>query len=295
VTLQQLRYLLAVIEHGGMTAAAHALFVDQSALSRSLQSLERELRTELFVRGGRGVVPTVEGARVAHLARRILSGVRAIEDTFQPDDGADTTGRLALGSTQSLAIELITTILPAFRARRPDIAVDVRPFESPDEAAEALRKAELDLVLLDLPMPSDLRVQPFHHHEIVLVSPLGLKLPDPVPWQALNGMPLIMPSAGSVRRRQFDQLFTRHEIHPQVVMETDQRGAWVSCVAAGHGSLLWYREIAHRFASTVAIRSLSPPLLRTVALGWPRRPLSPEARALCAYAQARGVEETEYI
>ncbi|NUU22509.1 MAG: LysR family transcriptional regulator [Streptomycetaceae bacterium] len=295
MTLQQLRYLLAVVEHGGMTAAAQALFVDQSALSRALQALERELHTELFIRAGRGVVPTVEGARIAHLARRIVSGVRAIEDTFHPDDGSTATGSLAVGTTQSLAIELITTVLPAFRTRQPDIAVDVQPFESPDVAVEALRKGRLDLVLIDLPAPSDLRVQPFHHHEIVLVSPLALKLPDPVPWQALHGMPMILPSAGSVRRRQFDQLFSRHEIQPKVVMETDQRGAWVSCVAAGHGSLLWYREVAHRFASTVAIRSLSPRLLRTVALAWPRRPLSPEARALCAYAQARGVEETEYI
>ncbi|MCF2527374.1 LysR family transcriptional regulator [Yinghuangia soli] len=295
MTLQQLRYLLAVVEHGGMTAAAQALFVDQSALSRALQALERELRTELFVRSGRGVAPTPEGARIAHLAKRILTGVRAIEDTFAPADIPEPTGRLVLGSTQSLAIELITTILPPFRNRHPRIGIDVQPYESPDLAVEALRENAIDMVMIDLPVPSDLRVQPFAHHEIVLVSPPGLQLPDPVAWPDMQGLPMIMPAAGSVRRRQFDQLFSRHEIQPEIVMETDERGAWVSCVAAGHGSLLWYRDLATRFASTVAIRSLSPPLLRTVALAWTRRPLSAEARALCAYAQSRGVQETEYI
>lgn len=295
MTLQQLRYLLAVVEHGGMTAAAQALFVDQSALSRALQALERELRTELFVRAGRGVVPTAEGARIAHLAKRILSGVRAIEDTFHPEIDANTSGRLALGATQSLAIELISGILPAFRARHPEIAATAHPYDSPDLAIEAMRKSEVDLVFVDLPVPADLRVQPLRHHEIVLVSPLDLRLPDPVPWQALHGADMIMPSAGSVRRRQFEQLFAKHEVRPRVVMETDERGAWVACVAAGHGSMLWYRELASSFSSSVAIRSLSPPLIRTVALVWTRNTLTPEARVLCAYAQARGVEETEYI
>ncbi|WTW93015.1 LysR family transcriptional regulator [Streptomycetaceae bacterium NBC_01309] len=295
MTLQQLRYLLAVVEHGGMTAAANALFVDQSALSRALQALERELRTELFVRGGRGVVPTAEGARIAHLAKRILSGVRAIEDTFHPEDESGTTARLVVGATQSLAIELISNILPAFRARHPEIAADACPYESPDLAIEAMRKGEVDIVLVDLPVPADLRVQPLHHHEIVLVSPPGLRLPDPVPWQALHGADMILPTPGSVRRRQFEQWFTRHEVRPRVVMETDERGAWVACVVAGHGSVLWYRDLAHRFASSVTIRSLSPPLVRTVALVWTRRPLSAAARQLCSYAQARGVEETEYI
>lgn len=295
MTLQQLRYLLAVVEHGGMTAAAQALFVDQSALSRALQALERELRTELFVRAGRGVVPTAEGARIAHLAKRILSGVRAIEDTFQPEPAENATGRLTLGATQSLVIDLVTTILPVFRERHPDVAVEVLPFESPEISADALRAGAVDTIFVDLPAPSDLRVQPFMHHEIVLVSPLDASFPDPVPWPALNGAPMIMPTRASVRRRQFDQLFARHEVRPRVVMETDERGAWVSCVAAGYGSLLWYRNLAERFASTVAIRSLSPPLLRTVAFAWSRRPMTPEAKALSAFARTRGVQQTEYI
>ncbi|MDI2126587.1 LysR family transcriptional regulator [Yinghuangia seranimata] len=294
MTLQQLRYLLAVVEHGGMTAAAQALFVDQSALSRSLQALERELKADLFVRSGRGVVPTPEGTRIARLAKKLLGGVREIEATFRTPV-EEPSGRLTLGGTQSLAIELITSVVPQFRARHPGCRVEVIPFDGPEPAAEAARSGTVDLLLVDLPAPSDLKVMPLRHLEIVLLSPPAVRLPDPVPWEAMRGLPLIMPTPGSKRRAQFEQLFARHGVVPTVAMETDERGAWVSCVAAGHGSLLWYRDLADRFASLVAVRSLSPPLIRTMAFAWARRPLTLEARALLEDARSRGVEETKYI
>ena len=70
VELRRLEHFLAVVEEGSFTAAAARVFMVQSSLSASLQALERELGTELFVRGRRGAEltdagrTTVDGALV---------------------------------------------------------------------------------------------------------------------------------------------------------------------------------------------------------------------------------------
>ncbi|MGH3631406.1 MAG: LysR family transcriptional regulator, partial [Sciscionella sp.] len=69
---RQLEYFLAVVDHGGFTAAATELHVAQPSLSHSIKTLERELGAELFHRLPRGVRLTSAGeALVAH-ARRVL-------------------------------------------------------------------------------------------------------------------------------------------------------------------------------------------------------------------------------
>ena len=59
--IRQLRYVLAVAEHGSVSRAATELHLSQSALSEALRKLELELGVELFSRGGRGVTPTAAG------------------------------------------------------------------------------------------------------------------------------------------------------------------------------------------------------------------------------------------
>lgn len=294
MTLQQLRYLIAVVEHGSMTAAAQALFVVQPALSRSLQSLERELRIDLFVRTGRGVVLTPEGVRVVHLARKVLAGIHAIEQSVRPDPPPAKT-LLRLGATQTLAIGFISTLLPAFTQHHPDVRVAVEHHPDREHVFAALRRGEADVILADLPMPADFRVQVLRHHEVVLVSPSDVTLPDPVTLAALDGLPMILPGRDSPRRRDFDVLFSTRGCMPRVVVETDERGAWLSCVAAGVGSVFWYADLAHWFQTAVTVRSFTPRLIRTIGLAWLRKPVSAEVRTLCAFVRGRGMEESEYV
>src|SRR5258708_19556898 len=56
-----LRYFGAVVQHGSIRAAADALHVAQSAVSRQLQALEQELDVQLIERRARGFVPTPAG------------------------------------------------------------------------------------------------------------------------------------------------------------------------------------------------------------------------------------------
>ena len=74
MNLQQLRYLVAAVDHGTMTSAAAAMHVSQPALTRSVRSLEREIGVPLFERVGRGVRLTPAGREVVQSAYRIIEG-----------------------------------------------------------------------------------------------------------------------------------------------------------------------------------------------------------------------------
>ena len=64
MTLQQLRYFLAAVDHGSFTAAARSLYVAQPSLSEQVRQLEAELGVDLFARVGRGIaILRRDGAR----------------------------------------------------------------------------------------------------------------------------------------------------------------------------------------------------------------------------------------
>ena len=61
MTLQQLRFLIAVAESGSINAAAQRLYTAQSNISNAVKSLEQELHLEIFTRSSRGVTLTNDG------------------------------------------------------------------------------------------------------------------------------------------------------------------------------------------------------------------------------------------
>lgn len=83
--LQQLRFLLAVANHGlNVSAAAAALYTSQPGISRQIRQLEDELGLELFERQGRRLVAlTAAGEQVSAHARRVLQEVQGIKQVAE--------------------------------------------------------------------------------------------------------------------------------------------------------------------------------------------------------------------
>jgi DNA-binding transcriptional LysR family regulator len=89
LSLHQLRCFLAAYESGSLTAAAEELGYAQPSVSEQIRSLERTLKTTLFRRVGRGVVPTTVADALrphaeatlaaAEEARRAVASVTALE------------------------------------------------------------------------------------------------------------------------------------------------------------------------------------------------------------------------
>ncbi|MBB2910207.1 DNA-binding transcriptional LysR family regulator [Streptosporangium becharense] len=284
MNLQQLRYVVATAEHRTMTDAARSLYIAQPALSRAIRDLERELGMTLFARSGRGVVVTAQGRRVVKLAREALDAVREIEALST--HGHTSEAELRIASTPSLEPGLAGRLLPAYAAEHPGVRVHIVRCDGRDGVVSAIRDHRADLGLTDLPVPADLVSHPLERQEIVLISPPGVDLPDPVPMRRLNGMRLTLPSPDSARRREFDALFAKHGVAPVVVSHIDERGNWLGTVRSGTASMLWYRGAADQAVRAgLVVRTLDPSVRRVIALVHARRRLPASAQEFLSVAE----------
>lgn len=283
MNLRQLRYIVATADHGTMTSAAQALYVAQPALSRAVRELERELGVELFARSGRGVVLTSAGEKVVWHARIALDAVESIEE-LSTARGNGRGVELRIAATPTLEPELTGRLLPEFARDQPAVRVRVVRCDGREAVSAALRAGRADLAVADLPVPGDLAAHPFEEREIVLVSPPGLRLREPVPPAALDGMRLVLPARGGLRRAEVDALLARIGATPVAAVESDERGSWLGWVRAGMGSLLWYRNQVED-TEGVVVRSFLPQITRTIGLVHPHRQLAPVAREFLAFAK----------
>ena len=99
MTIQTLRYMLAIADCGSFSAAAKTLFVSQSTLSAAIKDLEEELDVKLFSRTNRGVSLTVDGEDFVRNARDIVERADHLESRYQhrkyaPKQFAVSTQRL---------------------------------------------------------------------------------------------------------------------------------------------------------------------------------------------------------
>ncbi len=100
--LQQLKYLLAIVDNGlNITAAAERLYTSQPGVSKQLKLLEEELQIQLFVRKGKSLNGvTVAGHQVISRARLIMKEVDQIRDVAS-QHYQEETGSFPISMTQS--------------------------------------------------------------------------------------------------------------------------------------------------------------------------------------------------
>ena len=122
--IQQLRHLIAAVEHRNLLKAADKSFISQSGLSRSLKSLEQRLGVPLLLRGPKGVEPTIYGLTVLRRAKVILNEVdRSIAEVRAIEHGR--IGETTFGITQNYANYLMPDLLAGLHGERPGLRVTV--------------------------------------------------------------------------------------------------------------------------------------------------------------------------
>ncbi len=122
--LRQLRYFLAIAEHGTFSKAASKVFVAQSALSHQLAQLEDELGARLFERSRRGAELTEAGAVFHAYALSIL---RQVEDAASSVSGLTDSpaGKVVFGIPHSASQALALPLLNAVRQELPKVQLEL--------------------------------------------------------------------------------------------------------------------------------------------------------------------------
>jgi DNA-binding transcriptional LysR family regulator len=150
VELRQLRAFVAVAEELHFRRAAEQLHLSQPSVSQHVRTLEDELGVRLFERNRRGVSLTPAGTTLLDDARDVLTrAARAAERAREA--GAGSRGRLRLSLTRSLTGGLAGEIVEAFRARYPDVALELSVGYT-SLHAEQLRHGLIDVAFVRPPL-----------------------------------------------------------------------------------------------------------------------------------------------
>ena len=87
MTLQQLKYVVAVAEAGTITEAADRLYISQPSLTNAIHELEKEMPVQIFNRTNKGISLSKEGESFLGYARQVLEQAAVLEDKYKGSSG----------------------------------------------------------------------------------------------------------------------------------------------------------------------------------------------------------------
>jgi LysR family cys regulon transcriptional activator len=145
--LQQLKYLLAIVDNGlNITAAADRLYTSQPGVSKQLKLLEEELGLQLFARKGKSLNRiTRAGEQVVKRARTIMVEVDQIR-SLAADFYQEEEGTLTIAATNTQARYILPEILRKLRQQYPKVQLNLHQGTS-DQIADMMSGNEIDFAI----------------------------------------------------------------------------------------------------------------------------------------------------
>ncbi len=280
VEVKHLVALQAVAEEGTFGRAAARLGYTQSAVSQQVAALERVVGAPVFDRPGgpRPVTLTPLGGLLLEHAHDVLGRIDATSDAVDRFLRGET-GRLLVGTFQSVTTSVLPTIVGRLRDETPD--VDIRLVESKDkeDLPAALVRGDLDVAFtIDDGWPG-LETEILLEDPYLVVTELDRGRCGPFPTQDLVGVGLVGYQPSSCQRDIEDGLHAVVKGQIDWVFRTDDNLAVVALVRAGMGAAVVPRLAVDTRDPTVAIHDMDPPIPpRRVGISWKAgRTLSPVA------------------
>lgn len=195
--LRQLRYFVAISETGSFNAAARALHIAQSALSRQMQALEQACGGRLMERSVHGVVLTATGELVLARARALMTdAANLLAETNALND--DPAGLVRVAAPSSFGDILYPALAADVTRRLPRVQLELHEALN-DAALAALRAGSLEMAVVGAPEQN-----PHLSYTVLCVEPMLLvgQPGDPrlavssFPLEQLPDLPLILPIGG---------------------------------------------------------------------------------------------------
>jgi DNA-binding transcriptional LysR family regulator len=292
LSLQQIRCFCAALELGSFTAAAETLRVSQPAVAEQIRKLEQALGADLFVRAGRGVMPTEAGYAFAEHAARSL---RAVEDAADSvgELTALQTGTVAVGAFGEPSAWRMDELVTAFLGRHPNVSARLIGLNS-SATADRVRRGELEAGLVLLPIDDDkLDVRPIVRDEVLYVTAHPDRTRRPATIERLAATPLVFYDAESADhdpiRRQLAERAQALGVRLQPKVEVELKDIALRLVAAGIGDTYLPSAYTHApyYPQGLNTASFAPALYDTFAIiTRPGARLSPGVRELLAHLEA---------
>jgi len=183
MTLTELRYIVAVAQHGHFGRAAKACHVTQPTLSLGIKKLEEELGVSLFERGARNELRiTIAGENIVEQAQKILEQVDVIRQMAQTNQDP-LSGALRLGAIYTIAPYLLPDLIPRIHKRAPQMPLLIEE-NFTAVLSEQLKQGKLDVIIIALPFD-----EPGIITQAVYDEPFVVATPKDHPWSKKKSIP----------------------------------------------------------------------------------------------------------
>jgi DNA-binding transcriptional LysR family regulator len=228
-----------VARESGFSRAARVLGKTQSAVSQAVIQLERDVGLPLFRRDGRATRLTDAGRELLDHTERVFAEMEAARQRISAL-GELRTGRLTIGTSDTLACHLLPPVFRAFRERFPGIELKLENRPSPETARAVLeRRVDLGVVVLPLAGFAEklVTVSLAAHVDTVICLPSHpLARRKTVRARDLADAPLLLLDRSTGTRAHVDAAFERARIRPRVTMEMSSVEVLKRLVELGFGA-----------------------------------------------------------
>ncbi len=238
--LRQLRYFVAIVDHGSLSRAARVLHIVQPALTQQIQQLEQELGTSLLHRSAQGMQATDAGKIFYEHALAILKQVADAKSAVNQSTDKPS-GTVALGIPQSASGALALPLLTAVRAAFPDIVFQLTE-ELTGNLTEQLASGRLNLaILFDDGQLGKFNSKPLVEEEMMFItrtdSRFACKRKTITLAQVLE-VPLILPSIQHGVRPRIEQVVRDHGKRIENVIDITSIAILKSAILADMGATI---------------------------------------------------------
>jgi LysR family nitrogen assimilation transcriptional regulator len=238
--LRQLRYFVAIVDHGSLSRAARVLHIVQPALTQQIQQLEEELGTSLLHRSAQGMQATDAGKIFYEHALAILKQVADAKSAVNQTTDKPS-GTVALGIPQSASGALAFPLLTAVRAAFPDIVFQLTE-ELTGNLTAQLASGRLNLaVLFDDGQLGKFNTKALVEEEMMYItradSQFACKRKSITLEKALQA-PLILPSIQHGVRPRIEQVVRDHGLRTAHVIDITSIAILKSAILADMGATI---------------------------------------------------------
>jgi LysR family hydrogen peroxide-inducible transcriptional activator len=297
MTLNELRYIVAVARERHFGRAAEACFISQPTLSVAVKKLEEELGLSLFERRKGEVTVTPVGEQIVAQAQRVLEEASSIRQLARlGQDQLD--GPLRLGAIYTIGPYLLPHLIPVLAERAPKMPLVIEENYT-SVLSEKLKRGELDAIIISLPFDEPgVETRALYREPFVLLLPSShpLNTAPRLDIHRLGKEDVLLLGAGHCFRDQVlevcpDCMHRRSESSPAQTLEGGSLETIRYMVASGLGitilpcSAAGAERFSERLLSVKRFDDEVPS--RVVALAWRKSFPRPDAiDALCEAVHA---------
>ena len=199
ISIQQIAYIIAIVDTGNFSRAAEQCFVTQPTLSMQIKKAEEQLGFSLFHRDSPKLEPTAFGEALLPVLRQIQADFGAIERLREEFSGTFKE-RIRIGIIPTITAYMLQDCFAEWQALIPETQLSIEELKT-EELIEALEKRSIDLAILAGPIAStSWRSVPLFNEEILAYAP-GYDKPV-ITVDELSGLKPWLLSRGNCLRTQ---------------------------------------------------------------------------------------------